>query len=1029
MGNIKIVEYDDSYAKSIAHMWTMSVNNWGGASVTQTEQSIIDEHKNSDNINTFLAIDGDEVVGYCSFGDYKEDEGALYIPLLNARPDYHGKKVGKMLVLRAVERTIELGWPRLDLYTWAGNTKAVPLYKKCGFFWEKRDDTTHLMNFIPTVLKTEAVMDYFQDIDWYVDSLRPIEIKPDGQEEFDYGNYEYLWEKNGKKLRMEFERRGRGLRLIETDDYLFEVKVEDQKLIFGNEYNVTYHVVNKTGKPLDIEIKGYDNKNVKFAIDKAITVKSEETITGTFQVDKIDEEQSHRRTHPTVASKVMINGKSAEFKLGIVPQFPAKIKMASPDKEKYSGSEDKCYIDIENNFSNDTTFEFTLPKSTDIDFLENNFSISMKSKERKSIAVPYILKNPCVYSTKINIKVKTEEKSFDFERKVSGVFKGRTGKFGGETEESWVICNGKYTFALNKFNNSIDINSFTKRDFEVFLLSPKLGMPLSGEFSKRKPYDVKYLIDGEEIILKAYYKSSDFKDIELVSISALSPQGIIKHHYEVNNHSDRETENDMNVNCNFFYSLRDTLIPYEDKIICNQGTYSSNVDFWDSDKIAENWLFTQGENRTRGVSWPKEGNLTFNGWHMVLSNDLGKIKGNGTVSTKPLLISLDSFEDHQEFRNFVLGKEVEDNLDVVDKFQVSINNGNPFVRNEIKVELKNHHKTDFNGKISISSEKESFKEASKEFAKDEGIREAEFLMDDNGDVGLDMLKVNVDFKEIEYQRESVIFNLGDGDVIKKVIKEEGMDVFTVDNGAIQMKAAPEFANCIYSLTYKGHDWLDSSFPTPEPKSWWNPWTGGIILTPRKMQMASVLNEVREGKFVELEDNYGNLWHGIKLNMKVSKHEKMKGLEMNQYYVTLPGLPAVYMFNEINQNTGHYFDGEKFYHDIFIKTEKDIEDNWVISKDSKGDFIKYRGGNSFELPDNHIAMFGGKEAIDRLIMYHTGKIPLEAYTNNLVMGGATTTCISCESGSKVITKPTILLFNDEYIEEKHLESLRNIKFEI
>ncbi|MFD0960511.1 hypothetical protein [Paenibacillus chungangensis] len=59
-----------------------------------------------------------------------------------------------------------MGWPRLDLFTWAGNTKAVPLYKKCGFFWEKKDDSVHLMNFIPTVLQTEALLPSLERLDW-----------------------------------------------------------------------------------------------------------------------------------------------------------------------------------------------------------------------------------------------------------------------------------------------------------------------------------------------------------------------------------------------------------------------------------------------------------------------------------------------------------------------------------------------------------------------------------------------------------------------------------------------------------------------------------------------------------------------------------------------------------------------------------------------------------------------------------------------------------------------------------------------
>ncbi len=161
MSQIKIVEYEEGYAKRIAKMWNESRESWGGEARVFTAEQIIMQEANADNLHSYLALDGEEVVGYCSLSEYREDTGALYIPLLNVHPSYHGKKVGKLLVLKTVERAVELGWPRLDLYTWPGNTKAVPLYKKCGFFWEDRDDTTHLMNFLPTVLNSPLCKDFF----------------------------------------------------------------------------------------------------------------------------------------------------------------------------------------------------------------------------------------------------------------------------------------------------------------------------------------------------------------------------------------------------------------------------------------------------------------------------------------------------------------------------------------------------------------------------------------------------------------------------------------------------------------------------------------------------------------------------------------------------------------------------------------------------------------------------------------------------------------------------------------------------
>jgi len=225
MKKIKIVDYQHKYAAATAIMWQNSEKGWNGDTFLTTEQDVITDEENSINLNAWLALDGDSVLGYCNLLEYQEDTGALYIGLLNVRDDHHGKKIGKALVLKAVQQTIELGWDRVDLYTWSGNTKAVPLYKKTGFFWEDRDDSTHLINFIPSVLKNELIKDNFNEIDWYNDSIRPIEVKADGRKENGFEYLTYEWQKNETHLLVEYCRRGRGLRKLETNDYSISATV------------------------------------------------------------------------------------------------------------------------------------------------------------------------------------------------------------------------------------------------------------------------------------------------------------------------------------------------------------------------------------------------------------------------------------------------------------------------------------------------------------------------------------------------------------------------------------------------------------------------------------------------------------------------------------------------------------------------------------------------------------------------------------------------------------------------------------
>ncbi|MGH4122750.1 MAG: GNAT family N-acetyltransferase [Clostridium sp.] len=483
MEGLKIVEYTPAYAGAIAEMWQKSTEGFNGENCNQTEESVLADHANSTDINTYLAILGDEVLGYCAFSKYLKDEGALHIRLLNARYDCHGKGIGKALVKKAVERTIELKWSRLDLYTWPANTKAIPLYKKCGYFFENRQDTTHLMNFIPTVMHTEAVKDYFKDADWYNDMKRTINMEPDGRGENGFDFYEYNWDKNGKKLRVEFERRGRGVRLIETDDYKISLSADSQNLIFGRSYKATYEIINKTGKPLNVEIIGKDDKNIKFSLNRKIDVIEKEIVEGEFYISEMATEFGNFKTHPGVVAEVVINSKKALFKLGIVPKFPAKISLECDDLERCSGENVNMYIDIESYINENGIFEFELPECSDIDFSKRMFKIELAKNKKVSIPVECFLKKPSIYGVELAIKVTLESgENIQFKKNTGVIFRGQDSAFGGEINGKYVIVNGVYKLTLDKNYNGVEIFVGEKKK-DTYIVYPKLGMPYSEEFS------------------------------------------------------------------------------------------------------------------------------------------------------------------------------------------------------------------------------------------------------------------------------------------------------------------------------------------------------------------------------------------------------------------------------------------------------------------------------------------------------------------------------------------------------------------
>ena len=172
--DIIVRQYTDADAAGVAKMWNESNEGWPGGFlpfIDFTAERIREKMRESDYIALFIALLGDEVVGYCSLAERSSDRNVSYIPLLNAHPKHHGKKIGKRTVLAAVLESIKRGFDRLDLHTWAGNTKAVPLYKKTGFFWVP-DTDVYMQNFMPLVFQNHIARRFFDKHDWYATQIR-----------------------------------------------------------------------------------------------------------------------------------------------------------------------------------------------------------------------------------------------------------------------------------------------------------------------------------------------------------------------------------------------------------------------------------------------------------------------------------------------------------------------------------------------------------------------------------------------------------------------------------------------------------------------------------------------------------------------------------------------------------------------------------------------------------------------------------------------------------------------------------------
>ncbi|MBP7564278.1 MAG: GNAT family N-acetyltransferase, partial [Candidatus Cloacimonetes bacterium] len=854
MKPIIIVEYNPSLAKRIAEMWNNSGEGWNGNAGFETEQSVKDKEEKASHLNLYIALDGDLVVGYCKLSRYAFDENTLYIDLLNVLPSYHGQKIGKMLILKSVERTIELNYPRLDLFTWAGNTKAVPLYKKTGFFWEKMEsNSTHLMNFIPTVLSTELIRNYIEAFDWYDDSDRVIEICPDGVKKNDFDLLTYSWKKDEQKLSVSFEKTGRGIQAIDCQDFLIECLVTEPKLVFGKSYPVQFRVVNKSNQPLNIKIKGLSDKNIRFDCSIDQTIEGEQHIESEFFIEKIDRPQSMWTTHPCVKAEVEINGKKAVFKTGINTQFPLSVHQFHRSKDPVNLVE--CPVpfvfNIKNGYKEACDFTIRFPELANIHFTEPEISVSLKSEEKKSVATQVILKKTVVYSKDIEIEVRLAQHRFSYHQKMDLKFPAYKGQAAQEMTDSYLMLAGKNMIKVDKETdcNEMFFNNLLS-NLWAYINPPKIGKPFSSEFKNQKPCKAEFKETDEAQTLTLYHQSKDFPGCRFACHYKLYNYGMLEYQMELLEFPENQTEVYLSHSLNF--SAKQQQMPYQGEIIqTDDSMYNdSEITYWNSQNLDENWFFNEQGHSTIAVIWDQSVKAVFSQWEHIFEHHFDL---NSSRLSPKLMIAMDYFHSPEQVRHFAMGL-IRTEKQITKSMELIVNNGNPFIQKQFKAVWKDKKEKMLEGEFSFQSEdvkvlkKAEQSDQLHEISADFSIENYEPLR---------FVEALAVYQTKQFSQKKAVFLSSEHKTERICLKKEGHNVWQVNNGVIEFSASDEFAPSVFSLKYKGQEWLDSNFPEKGPKSWWNPWIGGICVMPTGFRMFFYLEEKTSVELTEKTDQMGN----------------------------------------------------------------------------------------------------------------------------------------------------------------------------
>jgi RimJ/RimL family protein N-acetyltransferase len=327
-------EYREADAEAVARMWRGSASAWPGGGPGGGEHStaarVRQEQRDLNTLATFIAWAPDpeggpeRAVGYCSLFEQPSDASAAYVGILSAHPDWHGQGFGRDLLKAALARTVAAGYTRLDLGTWAGNLKAVPLYKKSGYFWVP-DTSVRMQNYLPLIFRLPPAQAFFREADWYRDFRRDLAVRPDEEKRGKQEVYTYTWERDSRRLQVVIDRASRGVIALETEGFAVSTTIDDPRLPVGGQREVRWRVENRGSEPLPVSLLAEGEDSVRCTLQSSVTVADVEAWAAPVTAEQPPTTPPVGRPTNRVRSTVVVAGQAIPLNLGTEVVQPVQV--------------------------------------------------------------------------------------------------------------------------------------------------------------------------------------------------------------------------------------------------------------------------------------------------------------------------------------------------------------------------------------------------------------------------------------------------------------------------------------------------------------------------------------------------------------------------------------------------------------------------------------------------------------------------------------------------------------------------------
>jgi ribosomal protein S18 acetylase RimI-like enzyme len=881
------------------------------------------------NITILISTHRGRFTGICSLHPHGEDAEAAYIGVFGVHPDYLGKGHGKAMILRALQIAADHGLRRVDLNTWAGNMRAVPLYKKSGMFWVP-ETSVSMQDFVPGILNFPLAREFFKKHDWYSSQVRKLDLVPDEFKIDEMEVFPYEFAEGEDRLRMWVDKHGRSIvgveRTLDGKHVKIMCRLKDHKIIAGLEHELLIEIRNDTGSSMhgSVFLSGFEGFDITAHPPESFKVENGASLelSAKFTVSPQTEVPEAPRKQRTVKASLVINGELIPFEIGmrILPllefkTFPEtltvspgsigeiRVNVFNNSKERFKGS--VFVVDENNSLSLGRTVIplDVAPKS------HSGFGIRMRVPDDQPTSV-----------IPLELRGRGRVKGAVVETKVEQVYVKclRPGGIIASAERREqgrvVIVENEDLVAQAQLKEGLLTLAFKNTLYgrqDVWLRG---GFGIGPPFGFVKPIDYSYEIvrkpEGLELILSGLHP--DKHGIKMMRVlTFFAGSSLVKEQVKVVN-MNPEAAYDVNVRIGGGGSMRNIFkmfVPLKEVLEHEMiGFPVTEADLpTDPKEYKESWVCYQSEAQgfCFGQIWSTEKLSKVRIGEQSLLNPeyaLGQVRPGQTACTSDFYYVFErgSWQGIRRRWQALVEKKMrfEDQLaESKPLFNVELADAVLYDRAELKTQLKvvNSRNKEANGEVVLTLPKgwkivPSRIEVKKVTMNNPFVADVSLVPPAQAGLGVHSGSVSF-FGDKEVVRFPLDVCLLSRDAKRSVSvsqgREEGKGVFKVSNGLLRFKASAEFAGCLYFLSRDDKvNQLCSNFPRVGTKVFLENYTGGIRAFYLGEGFDFAKSKSHE-EFYEAESAEDGLWKGIRFSFESKQQEQIKGVLGSVSYLTLP----------------------------------------------------------------------------------------------------------------------------------------------